>query len=436
MLNHPSQACCIPRYEHRADRNVLGGVGGPGPNLGGPGPNLGGPNLGGPNLGVNNPGQHLASHVGGAVQTPCPQPCAPACPQPCAPCQPPCPPGPLVPADPFSTRRAVATWKVNYLVSNRSNQAAHLDQELVNPWGIAVYNNQLWVINNYTDRITNYDLFGNRLLGSISTRDAQHDSTFPTGIAINCGAGFNVSNGGFTKAGLLVTASESGTVSVYNPNVNQLDSFIILNKQLTGVITKYKGLAIANGILYLADFNQSQIDVFDSAYNRLLGYHFIDGDTSDPIPLDYGPVNIVHIGCFMYVLWSKKDPNITIHSIEGPGLGYISVFNPDGSFVRRFTSRGVLNNPWAMIPAPCECGYPSGSFIVSNHGDGRCNVFDCNGRYVGPLLNQDGLPLTISGIRGLAPYYTDFNEIFFTAAYEENIEGLMGSFVRDQIIYF
>ena len=429
MLNHPSQACCIPRYEHRVDRTTVGlgnvtpaltgrfniNVSGPGP---GPGP---------------NPGPQLA---GGApmAQTPACNPCQydplynPPCPAPC--------PAPLVPADPFTTRRAVATWKVNYLISNRSNQAAHLDQELVNPWGIAVYNNQLWVVNNYTDRITNYDLFGNRLLGSISVRDAVQDSTFPTGLAINCGSGFNVTNGNFTKAGLFVISTEAGTVTVYNPNVDQLNSFLILNNQLTGDIAKYKGLAIAHGILYLADFFQSHIDVFDSAYNRLLGYHFIDGDTSDPIPLDYGPVNIVHIGCHMYVLWAKKDPNVTIHSIEGPGLGYISVFNPDGSFVRRFTSRGVLNNPWAMIPAPCECGFPPGSFIVSNHGDGRCNVFDCNGRYVGPLLNQDGLPLTITGIRGLAPYYTDFNEIFFTAAYEEDIEGLVGSFVRDQIIYF
>jgi uncharacterized protein (TIGR03118 family) len=138
----------------------------------------------------------------------------------------------------------------------------------------------------------------------------------------------------------------------------------------------------------------------------------------------------------MYVLWARKDPNVTIHDLDGPGHGFISVFNLDGSFVRRFTSRGVLNSPWAMIPAPCECGFPPGSFLVGNNGDGRINVFDCNGRYVGPMLNMAGIPIKIEGLWGLAPHYTDFSEIFFASAPDENTDGLVGSIVRDQVILF
>lgn len=341
--------------------------------------------------------------------------------------------------DPCGPRRSVTTWKINYLISNRPNQGSHLDPEVINPWGIVIYNNQLWVVNGSTDRITNYDLFGNRLLGSVTVRDAAHNSSFPTGIAINCGGGFIVSNGSISKSGLFVTATEHGTVHVYNPTVDALNTYLVLNKQLENEVAVFKGLAVANGILYLADFFHSHIDVFDSSYNRLNGYHFIDGDTSDPIPLledGYGPSNIVHIGCFLYVLWGRKDPNVPIHAIAGPGFGFISVFNLDGSFVRRFTSRGVLNNPWGMIPAPCECGFPPGSFLVSNHGDGRINVFDCAGRYVGPLLGQTGLPIFIDGLRGLAPHYTEFSEIYFTAATDEDIDGTVGSFIRDQIIQF
>lgn len=337
--------------------------------------------------------------------------------------------------NPFGPRRAVTTWRVNYLVSNRTNQAAHSDPDLINPWGIVVFQNQLWVVDGSADAITNYDLFGNKLLGTISVRNATHNSSFPTGLAINCGGGFSVSNGTTTKSAQFITASEHGTVHAFNPNVDPLNSYLVLNQQLTGVVSVYKGLAIANGILYLADFFQARIEVFDSSYNRLVGFHFIDGDTSEPIPLDFGPNNIVHIGCHLYVLYARKNPDVPIHDLDGPGHGYISVFNLDGSFVRRFTSRGVLSSPWAMIPAPCECGFPPGSFLVGNNGDGRINVFDCSGKYVGPMLNQGGTPIVIEGLWGLAPHYTDFSEIFFASAPDEDIDGLVGSIVKDQVIY-
>lgn len=345
-----------------------------------------------------------------------------------------CQRAPLI--DPYAPRRSVTTWKVNYLVSNMANQAAHLDVDLINPWGIVIFNNQLWIANGSSDSITNYDLFGNKLLGTVEIRDATSNSSYPTGIAVNCCGGFIISNGIVSKSSRFLITTVHGTVHAYNPQVDALNSYIVLNEQLTGRVSVFSGLAIANNTLYIANFFQSKVDVFDSFYNRLLGFHFIDGDSIDPIPLDYAPSNIVHIGPFLYVVYARKDPNISLHVINGPGTGYISIFNLDGSFVRRFTSRGVLNTPWALIPAPIECGFPPGSFLVSNNGDGRINVFDGNGRYVGPLLNQAGLPIVIEGIIGLAPHYTDFSEIFFTAAINQNIDGLLGSIVKDQIIQF
>ncbi|AQN68782.1 hypothetical protein [Saudi moumouvirus] len=341
---------------------------------------------------------------------------------------------PLV--NPLGSRRAVTTWKINYLISNRVNHASHTDPDLVNPWGIVIFNNQLWIVNSGTDSITNYDLFGNKLLGSVTVRSAVQNSSHPTGIAINCGYGFNTGNATFTKAGVLINCTEHGTVEVYNPQVDPLVAQCQINQQLTGEINVYRGLAVANNILYLADFYQNEIDVFDSNYNRLFGFNFIDGDSSDPIPIDFAPSNIVNIGCLLYILYARKDPTVPLQAIDGAGNGFISVFNLDGTFVRRFTSRGVLNNPWGMIPAPPECGFPPGSFIVCNRGDGRFNVFDCNGRYVGPMLNQAGLPIVIEGARGMAPHYSDFSEIFFTSADDENTDGLVGSIVKDQVIYF
>lgn len=336
--------------------------------------------------------------------------------------------------NPYGPRRSVTTWRVNYLVSNRNGWASHLDPDVVNPWGIIIYNNQLWVVSSGTDSVLNYDVFGNKMIGVIGLRSAVHISSYPTGIAVNCGGGFSVSNGTFTKSSLFLVCTQHGTVHAFNPLVDPVNSYIVLNTQITGEISVFKGLAIANNNLYLANFFQGHIDVFDSYYNRLNNFTFIDGDTSDPIPADYGPNNIVHIGCFMYVLWARKNPNVILTSIDGPGHGFISVFNLDGSFVRRFTSRGVLNSPWAMIPAPCACGIPPGSFLVGNNGDGRINIFDCNGKYVGPMLAQSVLPIVLEGLWGLAPHYTDFNEIFFSSSPNQDIDGTVGSLTADQVV--
>jgi len=338
--------------------------------------------------------------------------------------------------NPCKPKRSVTTWKVNYLVSNQNALAAHIDADLVDPWGIVVYNNQLWVVGNGSDSIFNYDLFGNRLLAPVSVRDADHNSAHPSGIAVNCGGGFPVSNGTSSRSGVLIVATEHGTIHSYNPTIDTGNSYIVVNQQLTGDITAYDGLALANNTLYLANFFRRTIDVFDSNYMRLYGYHFVDDDSSDPIPLDYAPANIVHLGNYLYIMWARQDPNVILQNLDGPGNGYISVFNLDGSFVRRFASRGVLNTPWAMIPAPCECGIPPNSFLVGNNGDGRVNIFDYNGRYIGPLLNQSGLPVMLEGLWGLAPHYTDFNEIFFTSSANENIDAIVGSLIKDQVIYF
>lgn len=336
---------------------------------------------------------------------------------------------------PVPSRRPVTTWKVNYLVSNQVNLASHIDTDLINPWGIVIFNNQLWIANNGSDSLTNYDMYGNKLLGSITVRDENNKASYPTGIAINCNGNFTVTNGSITQAAVFIISTEHSTVQVYNPNVYPLNTVVEINTKIIGVVCVFRGIALVDNRIYVADLFQSRVGVYDSSYNPLTGFNFIDGDTADPIPEDYGPNNIVHIQNHLYVLWARKDPNIPLQAISGPGYGYVSVFNPDGSFVRRFTSRGVLNNPWAMINAPCECGIPPGSFLITNHGDGRTNIFDCNGRYVGPLLNMSGLPLVIDGMRGLAPHYTNFNEIYFTSSSNELTNGLVGSITKDQVIY-
>lgn len=343
---------------------------------------------------------------------------------------------PYIPDKPRHCAKKIVTWRIKYLVSNKPNLAAHVDEVLVNPWGIVVANNELWVANNSTDSFTSYDLHGNKLRAPVRVRDYAHNSAFPTGLAVNCTGSFATSNGTDTRVAFLITATEMGTIHVYNPLVNQTTSYLVINQTLGGDVVVYKGITIAGNYIYAADFFNRKIDVFDGNYNLQTAFPFVDGDTSNPIPPDYGPNNIAHIGCYMYVAYAKHVPDVPVHDFDGPGHGYISVFNLDGTFVRRFHSRGVLNSPWAMIPAPCECGFPKDGILVGNNGDGTINIFDCTGEYMGKLLNAAGIPISIGGLWGLATYYKCNNEIFFASAPggDENNEGLVGSLVVDQVL--
>lgn len=379
----------------------------------------------------------------------CKKCCVTNCPPKCCPPKDPCPLKPF--CDPnlknsclgkpvinnCLPRRSVTTWKTNYLVSNQMNQAAHIDPDLINPWGIVIFNNQIWNVNGGTDSLTNYDLFGNKLLATRTVRDPDNKSSYPSGIAINCSGNFlttSVTTGAKGAATFLI-ATEHSTVHTYTPTIDTAGNIpLVINTKPAGVVSIFRGIALHDSIMYLAELLHSRIDVYDAAYNPLTGFNFVDNDTTIPIPSDYGPNNIVRIGNHLFVAYSRKNPNILVQAIKGAGYGFVSIFNFDGSFVRRFTSKGVLNDPWAIIPAPCECGFPPGSILIGNHGDGRINVFDCEGRFVGPFLNQSGLPLVIEGLRGLAPHYTNFNEIYFTASYNDLTQGVLGSIIKSQVI--
>ena len=62
--------------------------------------------------------------------------------------------------------------------------------------------------------------------------------------------------------------------------------------------------------------------------------------------------------------------------MAGEGLGFVSAFNPDGTFVARVASGDPLNAPWGMALAPANFGRFSGDLLVGNFGDGRLNAFD------------------------------------------------------------
>jgi len=185
-------------------------------------------------------------------------------------------------------------------------------------------------------------------------------------------------------------------------------------------------------------FNK-KIDVFDANFNQVTVFPFIDTDITHPIPGNFAPTHITRIGCHLYVAYGKPNPMIPMDFLDGPGNGYISIFNFDGTFVKRFTSEGHLNTPFgiAVIPDECMWDLPKNGFLVSNTGDGRINAFDCHGHFHGSLKNPGGIPLSFNNLKSLYLHNIKCipphrSEIFFVAGINEQFDGLLGSIEKYQ----
>ena len=147
---------------------------------------------------------------------------------------------------------------------------------------------------------------------------------------------------------------------------------------------------------------------------------------------------------WLYVAYARVGPDG--HQAVGAGQGFVDIFNPDGTFVERFASRGSLNAPWGVAMAPAgwlttndmsddsnESGDNSGKgsnnsgqgnsngsgklngghdnddnvgpvVLIGNFGDGRINVFAPTGQYLGQLQSHSR-PIVIDGLWaiGFAP---------------------------------
>lgn len=267
---------------------------------------------------------------------------------------------------------------VRKLISNQPGIALHLDTDLVDSWGILIIKSIMYVADNGTGLVTTYDLNGNKLPTTFTVNLTNSSPGNPSGLVHNSTLGFVVTEGINSAPSTILIATENGTINGWNPAVDPLHSFVLVDN--SGSSSVYKGLTIVGTNLYAADFFNKKIDVFNSALVPITSFPFQDLDTSNPIPATFAPFNIVEISDCLYVLYAKQSPPDNTDDLAGPGNGYVSVFRFDGTFVKRLISNGKLNSPWAIVPIGRCLDYPNGSFLIGNFGDGKFNVYDRCGR--------------------------------------------------------
>jgi uncharacterized protein (TIGR03118 family) len=305
--------------------------------------------------------------------------------------------------------------QVNLVSDVTGYNAARIDANLQNPWGIAVGpTGAFWIAAAGTGLTTVYDRTGAELLPAVSLNAGGS----PTGVVYNSSA---TSFGG----NKFIYAGEDGVVSGWTSGTA---TTIAADRSTNGAV--YKGMAIANDggsdFLYAANFKGNDIDVFDSNFNYVTTKPFDDPS----IPAGYAPFNIYNHDGKLYVTYAKQLGPNNEDDQSGAGHGYINIFNPDGTLVRRFASQGTLNSPWGIVDAPTGFGVGTDMILVGNFGDGRINVFDADGNYKGQLMDGD-TPVTIDGLWAL--YFPengvpagDQNQLFFTAGPADEAHGVFG----------
>lgn len=315
--------------------------------------------------------------------------------------------------------------QVNLVGDNDEYNPARIDPLLVNAWGITFSPGGIvWISANGTGKSPVYNKDGIQVLPAVSIPSpTAADGGAPTGIVFNGSSDFKLPNGNPAR---FIWAGDDGVLSGWNGGTAA--TRMVNNSPAGG----YFGLALANdggnNFLYAANLNEGKIDVFDKNWIQ------VSKPFPDPnLPASYSPFNIQAIDNLLYVMYAKVGPDGS--EIHHEGFGLVDIYNPDGSFVKRFISNGQLNSPWGIAKAPAGF-YGSGfgdiqnTFLVGNFGDGRINAYNWDGTFLGQL-RAHGKPIVIDGLWAISFAPTtattvDPNSLFFNAGPDEETHGLFG----------
>src|SRR5215813_3395200 len=318
------------------------------------------------------------------------------------------------------------TYSWTNFQSDIAGVAQHIDDNLVNPWGMAVSGNgTIWVSDNGTGVSTLYGQDGTArsLVVTIPTAARNRGTGNPTGVVFNSTQFFQVTKNGNSAPALFIFVSEDGSISGWNPNLDQTNAIIAVdngrNRGRNSAVYKSATLGVANGhnFLYASNFHTGKVETYDENFHQVTPNGFVDPN----LPAGYAPFGIRNFNGEIFVTYAKQD-HARHDDVAGPGFGFINVFDTSGDFLRRLVSNGNLNAPWGLALV-------DGELWVGNFGDGLINVYDpTTGTFIETLMRADGTPLQFDGLWDLLPLG---DGVYFTAGIADEEHGLFGIITED-----
>jgi uncharacterized protein (TIGR03118 family) len=288
-----------------------------------------------------------------------------------------------------------------------SHTPAHVDPNLLNPWGLASSSTSpFWVSDNNAGVSTLYDNTGvaRSLVVSIPIPTIPatplNNKGTPTGQVLNIAAGsgaFPISGVGADgkpkiAAATFLFSTEDGTILGWNPAVfasgdtnmtaPSTHAIIAVDNSSKGAV--YKGLAIATDALgvtrlYATNFRAGTVEVFESTKFGPVTPAFTDPH----LPRGYAPFNIVPIGsptspasaAKLVVTYAVQD-KAKHDDVAGEGRGIVNTFDLGGQSLQRLIQHGQLNSPWGVAMAPHNFGALSDTLLIGNFGNGHIDAYN------------------------------------------------------------
>jgi uncharacterized protein (TIGR03118 family) len=272
---------------------------------------------------------------------------------------------------------------VKRLVSDRA------DAQLVNAWGLAASaTGPWWIANEARSSSTLYDGTGRKQALTV------HVSGGPTGVVFYGGRGFLVHGGGAAAPARFLYACEDGTIRAWSPTVpRSWSTTAVIAVDAGRSAAVFRGLTLAGGRLYAADFHNARVLVFDSRWRRVLRYGaFVDR----AIPAWYAPFGIQAIGDRIFVTYAWRAP---VNGNDSPTGGYVDEFDLDGRLVAHIGTTRELDEPWGVALAPAGFGRFGGDLLVANFGSGAVNAYARRGDR---WTFRGRLPVKLPGVWGIA----------------------------------
>jgi uncharacterized protein (TIGR03118 family) len=298
------------------------------------------------------------------------------------------------------------TYLRHNLVSNVPGLADVTDPNLVDPWGMSfTANSPFWVSNHLTGTSTLYNGAGTitPLVVTVPPGKATAGNGRPTGQA-RFGTSF-------------IFCTDDGTISAWTSGAAAV---LKVDNSAAGAV--YKGMAVAGGLIYAANFKTGNIDVFNALYAPTT----VPGGFKDAnLAAGYAPFNVVNLNGKLYVTYAKQDA-AKAADVPGPGNGAVNIFDYNGNLLQRFLTPSVtthntaVNSPWGVAQAPPAWGVFGGTTLIGSFGNGRISAFSADtGYFLGELADETETVITIPGLWTLAfggdGSRSDPNTLYFTA---------------------
>jgi uncharacterized protein (TIGR03118 family) len=263
------------------------------------------------------------------------------------------------------------------------------DPQLVNAWGLAASpTGPWWVANEARASSTLYD--GNGRKQALTVRVPGG----PTGVVFSGGRGFVVRSAGAAGPARFIYACEDGTIRAWSPVVPDswsTEGVVAVDDGPTGAV--FRGLALARDRLYVADFHNARVLVYDSSWRPVQR----QGAFVDPaVPVWYAPFGIQAVGDRIFVTYAWRAP---VNGNDAPTGGYVDEFDLEGRLVAHVGHSKELDEPWGVALAPPGFGRFGGDLLVANFGTGAINAYARDGR---GWRFRGRLPVRAPGVWGIA----------------------------------